>query len=231
MNRFKRALDLALVAYATAGAVALFALAVAAPVRIGDGRLQAVVESLEAYDFKGLLVAALLGVWLVPLLLGLLWRQARAVGFEHTRLRAALEPLLNLTVPVKVDVDTHIPVRIEQPLLVPVEMNALIAIDEELEIEAMLPVRMEIPIDIEVETTVMRFGTIRVPVKANVPVDTILPIKGRIRVRTSLPLALREVARVQLPPFEVPLVARLETRIDVRANLRRGDGEPGPTDG
>ena len=224
MDRLLKAAGLALIAWAVAGVAALTWLLMAAPLTIGAGRFEAFVTSLERFDFRRPAIALVALVWVVPMALVQLWRQARRLGSESSRLRAALEPLFK-PVPVMVDVDARIPVRVPEPLHVPVELTSQLALDEELEVEAELPVRLEIPIDTEVETTVMRFGVLRVPVRAKIPVDLVLPVKGKVRVRATVPISLREVVRVQLPEFEVPIASRLETRIDLVANLRRPASE------
>jgi hypothetical protein len=228
MDRLGRTLDLALAAFGLAGLAALSLLWMAPPLRIGTGQFDAWVQAVETRDFKSWLVGAVLVMWLVPVALGLLWRHTRHLARESLRVRSILDSLARPSIPVKVDVDTRVPVHILEPLLVPVELHTRVGVDHELEVEAEIPVKAEIPVDAEVEATVLRFGTIRVPVKAVIPVDVVLPVKGRIRVRASdIPVDVRDIARVQLPPFEVPFVSRLETRIDLLANLR-GDREPAP---
>jgi len=220
MDRWKRPIELALAALVGVGALVLLWLALAPPLRIGEGRFGAFVAELERTDFKvPLLVLALLA-WLLPAGLLVVWRRSEALGLESDRIKAALEPFTR-PVPVQVEIDARIPVRIAEPMVVPVAVDTRVPVDEEVEIEADVPVRMTIPIDTEVTTTVLRFGTITFPVRGEVPVDLMMPVRGRFRVRATMAVKLREQVQVEMPPFEVPVASRLETRIDLVASLRK----------
>jgi hypothetical protein len=220
MERWKRPLELALSALVVTGAVLLVGLALAPPLRIGEGRFEAFVGELERTDFKVPLLFVVFLLWLLPSGLLVLWRRSEALGLESDRIKAAFEPLTR-PVPVQVEIDARIPVRIAEPLVVPVAVDTRVPVDEEVEIEADVPVRMTIPIDTEVTTTVLRFGTITFPVRGEVPVDLVMPVRGRFRVRAAMAVRMREQVQVELPQFEVPVASRLETRIDLVGSLRK----------
>jgi len=46
-------------------------------------------------------------------------------------------------------------------------------------------------------------------------------VRGKFRVRATMGVKLREQVQVELPPFEVPVASKLETRIDLVASLRK----------
>jgi hypothetical protein len=220
MDRWKRPIELGLAALVGVGALLLMGLALAPPLRIGEGRFGAFVAELERTDFKVPLLFLGLLTWLLPAGLLVVWRRSEALGLESDRIKAAFEPFTR-PVPVQVEIDARIPVRIAEPMVVPVAIDTRVPVDEEVEIEADVPVRMTIPIDTEVTTTVLRFGTITFPVRGEVPVDLVMPVRGRFRVRASMGVKLREQVQVEMPPFEVPVASRLETRIDLVASLRK----------
>jgi len=228
MDRLGRSLDIALVVFGVLGLAVLAALWAAPPLRVGEGQLRTLAYALETLDFKTWLVAGVLLTWLVPVALGLLWRRSRALGFQHDRLSDALDRLTHLSMPVKVDVDTRVPVRVAEPLAVPVELDTRIDLDQDVHVEVQVPVHAEIPVDTEVETQVPMIGAVRVPVRARIPVDLVLPVNGTVRVRAQgIPVQVREVARVRLPEFDLPFSARLDTRVELLAGLA-GDEETPP---
>lgn len=239
-DKARKVLAALLTLHTVVGLAALGALAVAAPMAIGEGRFEAFVHSIETFDVRWPLFAIVAFVWLVPIGLFLLFRQARAAGLELDQLRGLVRRLLqDKSIPVRVDVDTRVPVEFDAPLTVPVEIHTKVGVDEEIEIETELPVKVDVPVDTEVETTVLRFGKLRIPIQTTIPLDLVLPVKGRIRIRAQgIPVDLNETATVKLPPIEVPIRSRIDTKIDLLANLEqagealrrrtspREDGEP-----
>jgi hypothetical protein len=208
-----------------AGLVTISALLLSSPWNIGEGRFSEFIRSFERIDFRWWVLVPVVIVWAVPIAIVLLARQAREAGLQIEQLRELVRKTLEgRQIPIAVDVDARIPVRITQPLRVPVELDTKVPIDEEIEVEAEVPVSVVLPIDTEVETDLLRFGTIKVPIRAEIPIDIVLPVKGVIRARSSgLTVKLREEATVHMPAFEVPVQSRIETRVDLLGSLRAAE--------
>ena len=45
----------------------------------------------------------------------------------------------------------------------------------------MVPIRTVLPLDTDIETSVFGLGTIKIPIRAQLPIDLMLPIVGKIR--------------------------------------------------
>jgi hypothetical protein len=225
LKRLARLLPLLFGVHLALGAGLVLALLLAGPITIGAGEFDGLVRRVETTDFRWWLLAVVALGWLAPVGAALAWRRATHAGLAIDRVRELVGGLLqDRSIPVTVDLRTRLPVRFDQPLRVPVELHTKVAIDQELDIEAEVPFKGEIPIDTEVETSVLRFGTIRVPIRTRVPVDVLIPFKARVRIRAEgIPVDISEEALVRMPPVEVPIDARLESRIDLLANLRHAE--------
>jgi hypothetical protein len=203
------------------GLVLLGILVFAPPIVIGAGRFQHLVNTIETLDFKWYLVAAAAVVYVLPILLVIIAANARGAGRQVTQLRGMVMRSLDRSLPIKVDIDTVIPVNFTEPLVVPVQLNTTIGIDESLHIEADFPIEIDLPIDANVRTRLFPFVTVTLPIKALIPVHAIVPFKGDIKVKSAgIPVDLKEEVLVHLPKFEVPLTCRVETTIDLLDNLR-----------
>ncbi len=221
MTRLRQGLRIAFAVHVVAGLAGIAALLFAPPLTIGTNGL----AELAQFDWRWMLLVPVIVVWGVPVVAVATWRRAAHAGVEVQRVRELVAGLLaNRQIPVLVDVDVRVPVRIEQPLRVPVELNTRIAVDEQIDIETMVPIRTVLPLDTDIETSVFGLGTIRIPIRAQLPIDLMLPIVGKIRVKSAgLPVHLKEEVIVQMPEFEVPIKSRLETRIDLLDTLRAAE--------
>lgn len=221
MSRLRQLLRIAFAVHVVVGLVGIFALLFVPPLTIGADGLAGLVE----FDWRWVLLVPLVVVWGVPVIAVATWRRATSAGVEVQRVRELVSNLLqNRQIPVLVDVDVRVPVRIAQAMRVPVELNTRIAVDELIDIETSVPIRTILPLDTDIETSVFGLGTIKIPIRAQLPIDLILPIVGKIRVKSAgLPVHLKEEVIVQLPEFEVPIKSRLETRIDLLDTLRAAE--------
>lgn len=207
--------------HVVAGFATIVGILLSSPWSIGEGRFAEFILSFERLDFRWWVLAPLVMAWVGPIVLVLVLRQAHEAGLQIAQVRDAMRKLLEgRQIPMAVDVDARIPVRLDGPLRVPIELDTKVPIDEALEIETEVPVRVVLPIDTEVETKVL-LGTIKIPIRAQIPVDFLLPVKGTIRVRSAgMPVRLREETTVYMPEFEVPVRSRIETRVDLLGSLR-----------
>lgn len=222
MARLKKLLRIAFATHVLAGIGVIAIILLAPRWTIGEGRFNELVRDVETFDWRWVLLVPAIGIWLAPIAIVLLWNKAREAGSKADQVRDIVAKLLEgRQMPVVVDVNARIPVVIEEPLRVPIELDTAVPVDQAVDIETTLPIRIELPIDTEVETKVFGLGALKIPIRARVPIDILLPVKGSIRVRSAgLPVQLRTEATVRLPPFEVPVVARIETRLDLLENLR-----------
>lgn len=223
--RLLRILTLAFAVHIAVGALVLIALIIAPPLSIGTGSVDEFARRLEQLDFRWFVVPVVFVAWVVPILATLAWRQASATGLELDRVRELLSGVLrDRAIPVTVDIHARMPVRFDEPLKVPVELHTHVTIDQEIEIEAEIPFRATVPIDAEVETTVLRFGTLKVPIRASIPIDVIVPFRAMVRIRAErIPVDIREEATIRMPPMELPIDARIESKLDLLANLKHGE--------
>jgi len=207
------------------GLIAIVGLLVSPPLVIGPNRLREAVEHLEEFDWRWLVIGPVVFVWGMPLVAVVAWIQARRAGLEVQRVRDLVTTLLqNRQIPIAVDVDAKVPVLIAEPLRIPVEINTRISVDETIDIETAVPIRTTLPLDTHVETSVFGIGTVKIPIRAQIPIDLVLPIVGKIRVRSSgIPVHVKDEAVVRLPQFEVPIRSRIETRIDLLDTLRAAE--------
>jgi hypothetical protein len=222
MTRARSLLRIAFAVYVVAGFAAIVALLFSAPWVIGSGRVHEALTQLEERDLRWWALAPLVLLWAGPLLAVGSYFAAKRAGVEAESVRSLLSGMLeNKRLPMTVDVDTRVPVRIDAPLRVPVEINTVIPVDEMIDIETHVPIRTSLKLDTDVETSVFGIGKIKVPIRAMVPIDMVLPVVGKIRIRSvGLPVHLKEEVLVTMPPFEVPLKTRIETKIDLLDNLR-----------
>jgi len=222
MARFRKLLRIAFVVHVVLGLFSIVALLASPPMVIGAGRFQQFATSVEELDWRWLLLLPVVLIWSVPLLAVLAWFRARRAGLEVERISAMVTTLLqNKSIPIAVDVDQIVPVKVLQPLRVPMDLRTKIAVDETIDIETTVPIDASLPLDTEVETSVFGIGTIKIPIRATVPLKLTLPVVGKIHVRSAgLPVHLKDEVTVQLPQFDVPIKSRLETRIDLLDNLK-----------
>jgi len=221
MTRLRQVLRIVFAVHVVVGLVGIGALLAAPPLTIGAGGLAGLVE----FDWRWVLLVPLVVVWGVPVVAVVTWRRASSAGVEVQRVRELVTSLLqNRQIPVLVDVDVRVPVKIEQALRVPVQLDTRIAVDELIDIETSVPIRTVLPLDTDIETSVFGLGTIKIPIRAQLPIDLVLPVVGKIRVRSAgLPVHLKEEVIVQLPEFEVPIKSRIETRVDLLDTLRAAE--------
>jgi hypothetical protein len=221
----RRTFRLIFIAYIVFGIALLVLLARASPFAIGEGRFEGVVRDVERYDFKWWIVGGVLAAWLLPISGVVLVESARARGLDRERLRAVIREMLEKkSIPVIVDVDTRLPITLEGPLEVGVKLDTNIDLDDRIEIDASIPVAVELPIDTEVATSVFGIGSIKIPIRARVPLNITLPLKTSVGIRAKrLPIHVEETARVALPVLEVPIKSRLETRVDLLSTLESSE--------
>lgn len=221
VDKLKKVLAIAFLAHVVGGFLIVGALVIAPPLAIGEGKFDEFVGGLESFNFKWWLVAIAALVWLLPIGLAITWQRVKAAGVEIDQLRDKLRTLLeDRFIPVKVDIDTRIPVEFDTELIIPVALKTTVDIDTDMDIEAEIPIRTELRLDTHIQTSVLGLGKISVPIKATLPLDFTVPINGRVRIKASnIPIDLDEEARVMLPPIEIPLKCRIETRIDLLSNL------------
>lgn len=223
MSRFRRVLWVIFAVHVIAGLATIFAIIFAPPITIGSHGLDRLVE----LDWRYALLVPAIVIWGGPLIAVVTWQRAARAGVEVQKVRDLVTTLLqNRQIPVLVDVDVRVPVVIEHALKVPVELNTKMAVDELIDIETSVPIRTVLPLDTSIETSVFGLGTIKIPIRAQLPVDFVVPIVGKIRVKSAgLPLHLKEEVIVQMPPFEVPIKSRIETRIDLLDTLRAAEDQ------
>lgn len=221
MTRVRKVMRVAFAVHVALGAAVTVVLLFGPPLTIGAGRFDAFAKSVEAFDWRWVLLVPVLLLWVVPLLAVLAWLRARRAGLEVERVSAMMTTLLqHRQIPIAVDVDQTVPVEVASVLRVPMELNTRIAVDDAIDIETTVPIHATLPLDTEVETSVFGLGTIKIPIRGNVPLNLTLPIVGKIHVRSAgLPVHLKDEVTIQLPRFEVPIRSRLETRIDLLDNL------------
>ena len=215
------------------GFAALVAVALTPRIVIGEGRLGAFIHQVEKFDFKWWITGLALGLWLFPILLLITYQSAKRAGQQIRDFQGVLRSILaNQTLPIIVDIDQKIPIRLDEPLAVPIELHTEVNLDSEFELEADVPIRTELPIETKVQTNVLGIGAISIPIRARVPIDLVIPFKGRTRVKaTGVPIALTEIGVARLPAIELPLRARVQARIDLLSNFNSAESFLNRTDG
>lgn len=225
MVRLRQLSRIAFALHVGVGLIVIVGLLVSPPLVIGPNRLRDAVEHIEGFDWRWLLIGPVVFVWTMPMAAVVAFLQARKAGVEVQKVRELVTTLLhNRQIPIAVDVDAKVPVFIAEPLRIPVEINTRISVDETIDIETAVPIRTTLPLDTHVETSVFGIGTVRIPIRAQIPIDLVLPILGKIRIRSAgIPVHVKDEAVVQLPQFEVPIRSRIETRIDLLDTLRAAE--------
>jgi len=214
-------------AHISIGPLLLLVAVLSPPWVIGEGRALEALHAVEDLDWRWWLLVPALVLWGVPIVAVAGWLQARRTGLETDKVRERIEGLLaDRQLPVVVDVDTRVPVQVEAPLRIPIELRTTLAFDELVDIETDVPLRVELPLDTVVETSVFGLGSLKIPIRAVIPVDLVVPIRGKIRIKTdALPVQLEDTCVAHLPPFEVPIKSRFETKLDLLDNLRSATDE------
>lgn len=227
MKRLRQLLRLGSITHIVAGPLTLLLLLLSPPWVIGAGRVQEVLTDLESLDWRWWAAVLVLVLWGLPLVAVAAWLKARTAGLETEKVRASIASMLhNRQLPVSVHVDTVVPVQVEMPLRIPIELDTKISVDESIDIETVVPIRFDLPMDTVVETSVFGIGALKIPIRATIPINMVVPIKGKIRVKSeALPVRLKDECVVRLPVFEVPIRSRFETRIDLLDNLRTAEKE------
>lgn len=227
MNRLRQLLRLGALVHIVVGPVIIAALLISSPWVIGEGRVQQALQRLEDLDWRWSVMGLVAIVWGLPIIAVAAWLQARKTGLETEKIRSRIEGLLlNRHLPISVDVDARVPVQVEQALRIPIELDTKLAIDESIEIETLVPIHVMLPLDTDIETSVFGIGALKIPIRATIPLNLVLPIKGKIRIKSdALPVRLKDECTVHLPPFEVPIRSRFETRLDLLDNLRTAEKE------
>jgi hypothetical protein len=188
---------------------------------IGERRLSAFIHQVEVFDFKWWITGLAFGLWLIPISLLITYRIAKRAGQELRDFKGILRRILaDRALPIVVDIDQKIPIRLEGPLDLPVELHTEISLDCEVALEADVPVRTELPLETTVHADVLGLGTIGIPIRARIPIDVVVPFKGHTRVRASgVPVDLTRFGVVRLPEIEIPVRARIQARIDLLSNF------------
>jgi hypothetical protein len=225
VQNLKRIVYALVLAFFCLGFVALVALALTPHIVIGEGRLGAFIHQVEKFDFKWWITGFALGLWLFPILLLITYQSAKRAGQQLHDFQGVLRSILaNQTLPIIVDIDQKIPIRLDEPLAVPVELHTEVNVDSEFALEAEVPIRTELPVDTKVQTNVLGIGTVSIPIHARLPIDLVVPFKGRARVKAAgVPIALSEIGVARLPAIELPLRARIHARIDLLSNLNSAE--------
>ena len=227
MKRLRQVLRIGSIVHIVAGPLLMLLLLFSPPWIIGEGRVQTVLHSMEDLDWRWSVMGLVVLIWGLSLVAVAAWLKARTAGLETEKVRASIASLLqNRQIPVAVDVDTMVPVQVEAPLRIPIELDTKISVDESIDIETLVPIRFDLPMDTVVETSVFGIGALRIPIRATIPLNMLLPIKGKIRIKSeALAVRLKDECVVRLPVFEVPIRSRFETRIDLLDNLRSAEKE------
>ncbi|MFO0599941.1 MAG: hypothetical protein U0228_31820 [Myxococcaceae bacterium] len=227
MERLRQALRILAYVHVGLGPVLVVMLLFSSPWIIGEGRIEESLRHLEDVDWRWWVIGLTVLLWGVPIVAVAGWLQARKAGLETSLLRNRIEHLLgDRQLPIAVDVDTRIPVKVEQPLTIPIDLATRLAFDELLEIETDVPLRVDLPLDTTIETSVFGIGAIKVPIRARIPVDMVVPIRGKIRIKTeALPVHIRDTCTAHLPVFDVPIQTRFETKLALLDNLRTAGKE------
>lgn len=221
MQNLKRISYVIVLVYVCIGFAALVAVALTPQIVIGAGRFGAFIHQVEKVDFKWWITGFALGLWLFPILLLITYLSAKRTGEQLHDFQGVLRSILaRQTLPIIVDIDQKIPIRLDEPLAVPVELHTEVNVDSEVELEADVPVRTELPIETKVQTNVLGIGAISIPIRARVPIDLVIPFKGRTRVKaTGVPIAISEIGVARLPVIDLPLRARIRAKIDLLSNF------------
>ena len=227
MNRLRQILRVGAIVHILVGPLVMLAMFVSGPWVIGDGRVHEALRTLEGIDWRWWVLLPVVLFWGLPIVAISAWLKARSTGLEAQKIRSVMESLLlNRQLPIAVDVDAMVPVQVEAPLRIPIELDTKISIDESIDIETMVPIRVDLPLDTVIETSVFGLGAIKIPMRATIPLDLVVPIRGKIRVKSdALPVRLKDECVARLPLFEVPIRSRFETRIDLLDNLRTAEAQ------
>lgn len=225
MKRFTQALRIGAMVHVVAGPLVLLLLFFSSPWTIGEGRVNEFLHGLETIDWRWWVMVPVFIVWGLPVLAVGAWVRARTLGLETEKLRTGLSSLLrDRHLSIAVDVDARVPVLVDAPLQVPVELDTTMSVDELIDIETSVPIRVDLPMDTVVETSVFGIGALKIPIRATIPLDLVVPIKGKIRVKSdALPVKVKDEVVVRLPAFDVPIRSRFVTRIDLLDNLRTAE--------
>lgn len=227
MERFRQVLRIAALVHVGLGPVLVVIIMLSAPWEIGEGRIEEALRQIEGIDWRWWTIAAVVLAWGLPIVAVAAWLRARHVGLETEKIRQRIEGLLgDRQLPIMVDVDTRIPVKVTDALTIPIEVATRLALDELVDIETSVPLRVDLPLDTVIETSVFGLGTVKVPIRAKIPVDLVVPIAGKIRIKAdALPVHIKDQCVARLPEFEVPIQTRLETRLALLDNLRAAEKE------
>lgn len=227
MERFRQVLRIAALVHVGLGPVLVVIILLSSPWEIGEGRIEEALRHIEGIDWRWWTIAAVVLAWGLPIVAVAAWLRARSVGLETEKIRQRIEGLLgDRQLPIMVDVDTRIPVKVTDALTIPIEVATRLALDELVDIETSVPLRVDLPLDTVIETSVFGLGTVKVPIRAKIPVDLVVPIAGKIRIKAdALPVHIKDQCVARLPEFEVPIQTRLETRLALLDNLRAAEKE------
>ncbi|MBL8916016.1 MAG: hypothetical protein JNM17_35280 [Archangium sp.] len=227
MERFRHVLRIGAWVHVGLGPVLVIAILLSSPWEIGEGRVEEALRRFELIDWRWWAITAIVLTWGLPIVAVAAWLRARHAGLETEKIRHRIEGLLgDRQLPIMVDVDTRIPVKVHDPLTIPIEVATRLALDESVDIETSVPLRVDLPLDTVVETSVFGIGTVKVPIRARIPVDLVVPIAGKIRIKAdALPVHIKDQCVARLPEFEVPIQTRLETKLALLDNLRAAEKE------
>ena len=221
LDKLKLALRIIFFVHLAVGFVVVLWLALKPDMVIGAGQFDEMARSLETFDFKWWVVALVAGYWLVPIALTVIWRRAKSAGLEADRVRDIVHKMLAGTaLPVTVDIDQVLTLEMDEPVNVPVHLDTKIDIDDTVEVDAEVPIHTVLPLDTDVVTKVLGIGEVKIPLRAQLPIQRMVPIKGSTRLKAiGLPIKVDAVAQVEIRGIEVPLKTRIEAKIDLVSNL------------
>ncbi len=149
------------------------------------------------------------------LILGLILVSFIAVGIFVTLLVKRI--LDRGSIPVAVLVDEQVPISLPDAVRIPLDAQLIVAFREVVNIEAVIPIQMDLPLDTVIETSVLGLGTIKIPIKALVPISINVPISSPVTVDArNIPITLRQDIDVRIPDLLLPLKTTIRVGIPVR---------------
>jgi hypothetical protein len=193
----------------------------AGPISVGTGRLTGLLHDLEVYDFKLWLI---IGTFLYLLLLAGMLVLVFLINISNRKLEDIKLAVVNLLqgkfIPVTVDIDETIPVAMGTQVEAPFEISTKISFNEEVFVKTTIPVDMNIPLDTVVETSVMGLGKIKIPIKASMPMKFNFDFSGPVKMNVQqFDFHLKEKARVEMPPLQVPIKCSIKARLNLESNF------------
>jgi len=128
------------------------------------------------------------------------------------RIPVRLDEKLTLEVPINQEVQ----VRVREKVRVPVDVTAHVPIDEEVDVEAMVPIKTTIDVDTKIQTTIMG-APVKIPIKVQLPLDVEVPISCKARIKMDdFQVHVKETFELGLDePISVHMDTILKTEISL----------------